>query len=194
MPRAKGTTTARGYGSRHQARRRAIAKRLAAGAVLTCWRCGGALVHGMAWDLGHDDEDRSQYRGPEHRRCNRSAGASKGNRIRGREKSPRPSSSDAAIRLWRKPSQTCPICGALFVPSYSGVRTCGRACGLELRRRNAPLKVVKIRTPKLLTCSECGQSFKATWVRVTCSQSCAIERNRRTNRQLYQRRIGLPLT
>ena len=32
----------------------------------------------MAWDLGHDDYDRSIYRGPEHARCNRSAAASRG--------------------------------------------------------------------------------------------------------------------
>jgi hypothetical protein len=31
----------------------------------------------MAWDLGHSDFGRNTYAGPEHRYCNRSAGARK---------------------------------------------------------------------------------------------------------------------
>jgi hypothetical protein len=38
----------------------------------------------MQWDLGHDDFDRTIYRGPEHQRCNRSSAASRGNRARGK--------------------------------------------------------------------------------------------------------------
>lgn len=98
---AKDKTSARGYGSAHQRQRKAIAAKLKAGAVLTCWRCGGALVQGMAWDLGHDDQDRSLYRGPEHRKCNRSAGARMGNAMRGVQPRKRAQKNDATIiDLW----------------------------------------------------------------------------------------------
>jgi hypothetical protein len=71
-PRAN--TTARGYGNLHQQLRKQIAKQVAAGTAV-CWRCGQPILPWMLWDLGHDDYDRSIYRGPEHQRCNRSAAA-----------------------------------------------------------------------------------------------------------------------
>ena len=37
----------------------------------TCWRCLCWYPVGTPWDLGHDDHDRTQYRGPECRPCNR---------------------------------------------------------------------------------------------------------------------------
>jgi hypothetical protein len=69
-----GLTTARGYGWRHQRVRAAWRPRVDAGLV-DCARCGEPIVPGEPWDLGHDDVDRSRYQGPEHRACNRSAGA-----------------------------------------------------------------------------------------------------------------------
>lgn len=80
MPRS-GNTTARGYGRTHQLERKRWQPLVDRGTV-TCWRCGGLIVPGTPWDLGHDDWDRSVYRGPEHRRCNRGAAARKGNRLR----------------------------------------------------------------------------------------------------------------
>jgi len=87
MPR-KGNTTARGYGHRHQQVRRAWVGYVAGGQV-TCRRCGELIVPGEAWDLGHDDHDRSRYTGPEHARCNRATNARP--RARRPDPEPRPS-------------------------------------------------------------------------------------------------------
>lgn len=84
MPRTTSlTTTERGYGADHQTERRRWEPIVRAGRA-SCWRCGRRIHPAAPWDLGHDDHDRTRYRGPEHRRCNRSAGARKGNRLRSR--------------------------------------------------------------------------------------------------------------
>jgi hypothetical protein len=69
------------YGRRHQKLRAVVALDVAAG-LAVCWRCRKRIAPGSAWDLGHDDFDRSIYRGPEHSYCNRSSAASLGNRMR----------------------------------------------------------------------------------------------------------------
>ena len=43
----------------------------AGGGGVVCRVRGTAHFAGSEWDLGHDDNDRSRYHGPEHRRCNR---------------------------------------------------------------------------------------------------------------------------
>jgi hypothetical protein len=63
-------TTQRGYGARHKKLREQSARTVQAGNA-TCWRCGQPITPTEPWDLGHDDYDRTQYRGPEHRACNR---------------------------------------------------------------------------------------------------------------------------
>jgi formate-dependent nitrite reductase cytochrome c552 subunit len=83
MTRGRGNTTARGYGNTHQQLRKRVAKQIAAGTAV-CWRCGQPVLPWMLWDLGHDDYDRSIWRGPEHRHCNRSAAATRNNRLRGK--------------------------------------------------------------------------------------------------------------
>lgn len=70
MPRI--TTTARGYGWRHQQLRQQLARTVEAD-YAECWRCGRPIQPGTPWRLGHDDVDRSIYRGPEHARGNLSA-------------------------------------------------------------------------------------------------------------------------
>jgi hypothetical protein len=40
------------------------------------------ILAGQPWDLGHDDDNPALYRGPEHARCSRQAGARKGNQRR----------------------------------------------------------------------------------------------------------------
>jgi hypothetical protein len=64
------TSRERGYGSVHRQRRKALEPLVAAGRA-ACWRCGQPIVPGEPWDLGHDDDDRTRYRGAEHRACNR---------------------------------------------------------------------------------------------------------------------------
>lgn len=65
-----GRTTARGYGAEHQRLRAKYAPLVNRGEA-TCWRCGDPIQPGTPWDLGHDDNDRTIYQGPEHQRCNR---------------------------------------------------------------------------------------------------------------------------
>ena len=62
---------ARGYGSKHQTKRRVWARRIASGEQVSCARCGWPILPGQYWDLGHVDGDKSRYAGPEHQRCNR---------------------------------------------------------------------------------------------------------------------------
>ena len=70
--RARGTRQARGYDRDHDRLRADWAPKVATGAV-TCWRCGDPITRGEPWHLGHDDNDRTTYRGPEHELCNLSA-------------------------------------------------------------------------------------------------------------------------
>jgi hypothetical protein len=97
----RGGTTARGYGKTHQQRRDHWKLHVATGTV----RCGrgsncrhaelidGQLIGGLiqpddAWDLGHDDHDRSRYIGPEHADCNRATRAHQPPRRREPEQHP----------------------------------------------------------------------------------------------------------
>jgi hypothetical protein len=57
-----------------------VAELVAAGRA-RCWRCGRMIGPGEAWDLGHDDDDRSRYAGPEHQVCNRSAAGRRGRAV-----------------------------------------------------------------------------------------------------------------
>lgn len=67
--RARGTRQERGYGADHKALRAEWQRRMDAGERVTCWRCAEqGHTHDVdpnRWDLGHDDNDRSVYRGPE---------------------------------------------------------------------------------------------------------------------------------
>lgn len=67
--RARGTRQARGYGPAHDALRADYQARMNRGEAFDCWRCGDE-IDPEHWHLGHDDEDRSVYRGPECVPCN----------------------------------------------------------------------------------------------------------------------------
>ncbi len=66
----RASTSDRGYGTEHQRVRAEWAPAVATG-IVVCWRCRRVIPAGAKWDLGHDDADRSRYRGPEHLKCNR---------------------------------------------------------------------------------------------------------------------------
>lgn len=65
------------YGADHRRIRRQLKATVKAGKA-TCWRCGFLIRPDEEWHLGHDDRDPSKWRGPEHARCNMSAGGRKG--------------------------------------------------------------------------------------------------------------------
>jgi hypothetical protein len=73
----RGSRQARGYDSNHDRLRKTWAATVRTGTVI-CWRCGEPISRTEPWDLGHDDTDRTTYRGPEHaNRCNRAAAGRK---------------------------------------------------------------------------------------------------------------------
>ena len=74
-------SSARGYGHEHRKRRKAWKERVEAGGV-SCWRCGNPIPPGSPFDLGHDDVDRREYRGPEHPKCNRATSGRRATRMR----------------------------------------------------------------------------------------------------------------
>jgi 5-methylcytosine-specific restriction endonuclease McrA len=84
MPRWAGTTTARGLGYEHQALR---ARLLPLAFGKPCPLCGKPMLKGQALDLDHEVPRVVGGKGPRrmaHRRCNRSAGARLGNKLRHR--------------------------------------------------------------------------------------------------------------
>jgi len=66
---ARGSSTARGYNRDHENLREAWRPTVEAGLV-DCWRCNQRIHPTSTWHLGHDDNDRSIHRGPEHVDCN----------------------------------------------------------------------------------------------------------------------------
>ena len=73
----RGSTWARGYTGTHRKLRNQLQRRMDLGELFDCWRCGEPIQPGEPFDLGHDDLDRSIWRGPEHRRCNRATSGRK---------------------------------------------------------------------------------------------------------------------
>lgn len=80
---SKGSSAHRGYGYHHRKLRAELQPHIDAGEAI-CWRCRQPIHPGTPWDLGHDDDDRNIYRGPEHQGCNRGSAATRGNRARTR--------------------------------------------------------------------------------------------------------------
>ena len=79
---AAATERARVYATpEHKAMVHAVKAAVAAGTA-HCWRCGRHIPPGSKAHAGHDDHDRTLYRGVECPQCNLVAAAKKGARIR----------------------------------------------------------------------------------------------------------------
>jgi hypothetical protein len=80
MPR-QGSRQARGYGRQHELQRQAWEPKVKRGGVhchaKVCFMPARLILAGQTWDLGHN-EDRTQWTGPEHTKCNRSEGGKRG--------------------------------------------------------------------------------------------------------------------
>ena len=83
------------YSGRHQATRRAL---LPDAYGRPCPRCGLPLLPGQDLDLDHTD-DRAGYLGFSHAKCNRAAGARKGNALRRARADRRTIVAECAIAL-----------------------------------------------------------------------------------------------
>jgi hypothetical protein len=69
--RERGSRQQRGYDSEHERIRASWQRILDSGKPITCWRPGcGKPIDPSNWHLGHDDHDRTKYRGPECVPCN----------------------------------------------------------------------------------------------------------------------------
>jgi hypothetical protein len=66
--RARGSSTARGYGVDHRDLRATYQQRMDQGEAFICWR-GGEPIDPSNWTLGHCDDDRTTYHGPECPPC-----------------------------------------------------------------------------------------------------------------------------
>lgn len=102
MP-SSGSTSARGYGSRHQRERAKWERRQKAGEMLYCRRCHEPMPPGIAWDLGHDDHDRDGVTPtPEHRHTRDCSLG--GNRATAGRRAGRPSTPTPALAWFNPPS------------------------------------------------------------------------------------------
>jgi hypothetical protein len=84
--KARGTRQQRGYDATHDSLRASWQRRLDGGLRVHCWRCA-RLIDPSSWHLGHCDDDRSRYHGPECPSCNLATNA-------GRTQCPHQSHSD----------------------------------------------------------------------------------------------------
>lgn len=79
-------------------------------------------------------------------------------------------------RHWR-----CEVCGRDYRRSYNKQRTCGRSCGVELKRREAPPRAPRLpKTMPAWICTECGTEFQGRrrkYCGATCRQAAGRRRD-----------------
>ena len=164
------------YGTAHQRRREEL---LPAAIGQPCPFCGIEMRIGQALDLDHSSPE-SKRRGEPgdriaHALCNRAGRASYGE--------------------LRSSVRNCEICGALFASRSRETRTCSRACGMELKRRNRPPVSVKVRPTYSRRCTECGTDFTTAYAhQKTCSEPCSRRRMHRWQPAPAEPSVGIPGT
>jgi 5-methylcytosine-specific restriction endonuclease McrA len=154
MARYRGTTTERGLGAPHVADKKRLMAIHRDGEP--CWRCGKPMYKSQGLERDHViDRARGGTMGPAvlaHASCNHAAGARLGNQL-----NPRvimAAGHDVRCAACGKPyhyaARACEICGVHYHPSHGGQRSCSRACGVLLARRNRMAKgwIPKAQRPK----------------------------------------------
>lgn len=175
MARWYGSTTERALGADHVADLKRLKAALREGEP--CWRCGEPMYSWQKLERDHVlDRSLGGAQGPAvlaHASCNRSAGATLGNQLRGFT----PvvvAGKNVTCRTCGKPyhyaARTCEVCQLHYHPSYGEQRTCSRSCGVELRRRNhgSAGRLPKARP----ACRVCGKPCNSLQY-ACCSTTCA---------------------
>ena len=140
MPRWQGTTTQRGLGSGHVADKKRLMALHRDGDL--CWRCGQPMYKWQKLNRDHViDRALGGAQGPAvlaHEHCNKSAGARLGNKLQPRPRfaTGRDTICSTCGRPYSRAPRRCEICGAHYHPNHDRQRSCSRACGLEVKRRN----------------------------------------------------------
>ncbi len=140
VPRWQGTTTQRGLGSFHVADKKRLMALHRDGDP--CWRCGQPMYKWQQLDRDHViDRALGGVQGPAvlaHASCNRSAGARLGNQLQPppRFTTGRDTICSTCGRPYSRAPRQCEICGQHYHPNHDRQRSCSRACGLEVKRRN----------------------------------------------------------
>lgn len=180
MGRWNGSTTERGYGAKHAAIRK---QRIASHRPGDPCAMGGEPL----WqpveqlDVPHDHVNGGYLPGLACRAHNRAEGAIRNNAIRGftlasyGPKGPYVICKDCGQNYTRA-ARACMVCGAHYHPSYADQRTCGRKCGVELRRQiyGHAAGAGRPRQPRS-PCAVCGQPC-ATPSETTCKPCRAAAR------------------
>lgn len=183
MGRYNGSTAERGYGGKHPTIRK---QRLAV------YRPGHdqcAMGGEVLWqppellDVPHDHVNGGYLPGLACREHNRAEGASRGNRQRGFL--PVSAGSNVVCVDCGKPyhyaAKACEMCSGHYHPTYSGQRTCGRACGIALRRAAGNLGAAgRARRQPRPICKTCGKPCLSLGS-MYCSAACAGEASRNLN-------------
>jgi ribosomal protein S27AE len=82
----------------------------------------------------------------------------------------------------RRRPRNCEICGAEYRPTYGAQRTCGRSCGVTLRRAEhdgyggPPRRIWPTSKINYRNCANCGKLFVARHAnRKNCGDDCAYQ-------------------